>query len=197
MVLTSASFKSGTAAISASMSPRRLPVFGASTGPSRRLQWAIASATTTAFDGQRRYIAAFPTPARDAMSSMLNRSKPCSATPASAASRIVASSDRSRRPGLRAGRGELAAWFMVHPCRYGIVPLHGIALASAELRQKLLGCAGDSFAIAGHQADSGATVHDVFDRQRTLVGDGVLEFRTRHVYPARHRLGGPLPLCGR
>jgi hypothetical protein len=56
------------------MSPRKLPVFGGSTGPSRRLQWAIASATTTAFDGQRRYIAALPTPARDAMSSMFKRS---------------------------------------------------------------------------------------------------------------------------
>jgi hypothetical protein len=53
---------------------RRLPVFGGSTGPSRRLQWAIASATTTAFDGQRRYIAALPTPARDAISSMFKRS---------------------------------------------------------------------------------------------------------------------------
>src|SRR6202034_2767932 len=133
---------------------------------------------------------------RDAMSSMLNRSKPCSATPASAASRMVASSDRSRRPGLRAGRGVVAACSMVHPCRYGIVPLHGIALASAELRQKLLGCAGNFFAIAGHQADSGATVHDVFDRQRTFVGDRVLEFRTRHVDPIGHWVGETLTRCG-
>ena len=56
------------------------------------------------------------------------------------------------------------------------------------ISEQLLGYADDALPIGSNQADPGAPV----DGQRTLVGDGVLGFRTRHVDPVSHRIGGAL-----
>src|SRR5689334_6456637 len=108
---------------------------------------------------------------------------------------MAASSDRSSRRLVPAGRlvgvDRPASDSMACPyTRYDQVPFNNIA--SAEAVQQFLGDADDPFAVGADESDPGAPVDDVLDGQGPLVGDRILEFRTRDVDSVGDGFGRPL-----